>query len=54
MNYEDSICCIDAEQDLICSKEYFKRKYYPPKDFIYPPDMSYKHQEWWMYEDIPF
>ena len=56
MDYEDSICCIEAEQDIIWSKEFlYKRNHYPKEKLLTPtPDISHLHQDWWMYDDLPF
>lgn len=55
MEYDESICCLEAEQDLIWTKEYlYKKERFPKERLKAIPDISHLHQEWWMYDDIPF
>lgn len=56
MEYDDSICCVEAEQNIIWSKEFlYKRNYFPKERTLKDvPDISHMHQSWWMYDDIPF
>lgn len=55
-DYENSICCFEAENDIIWSKEFLYKKNFFPKEEHYreTPDISHLHEDWWMYEDIPF
>lgn len=56
MEYDESICCLDAEQDLIWSNSFlYKREHYPKKKISEETlDISHLHQDWWMYPDVPF
>ena len=52
MEYDESICCMEAEQDLIWTKEYlYKREYFPKKS-----DIEFKPEDFGggMFEGIPF
>ncbi len=56
MDFEDSICCIDAELDTIWTNGFLYKRNYYPKEHHYkePPDISHLHQDWWMFDDIPY
>lgn len=54
--YENSLCCLEAENDIIWTKEYlYKKEPYPKTRIIEETkDISHLRQDWWMYDDIPF
>lgn len=56
MEYESSICLGEAEQNIIWSKGFlYKRNFFPKEEhYRETPDISHLHEDWWMYEDIPF
>lgn len=55
-DYENSLCCLDAENNYLWTKDYlYRREQYPKENHYTPaPDISHLHQDWWMFDDIPF
>lgn len=55
MEYEDSICCWQAEQDIIWTKQFlYKRNPPVSEQYELAPDISHLHEDWWMFDYIPF
>ena len=56
MKYESSICLGEAEQNIIWSKGFlYKRNFFPKEEhYRETPNISHLHQDWWLFDDIPF
>lgn len=56
MEYEDSLCFLDAECDTIWTNGYlYKKEFYPQERWFKPaPDISHMRDETWLYDDIPY
>lgn len=56
MEYENTICCAEAEQNIIWEKWFLYKRNFFSKEHHYkePPDISHLHQDWWMFGDIPY
>lgn len=55
MEYEESWCCMEAEQDTIWDKAFLYKRNTPHKStFKEAPDISHLHEDWWMFDHIPF
>ena len=55
-DYEDSLCCMEAEQDIIWTDDYlYKKERFPKERLLEPaPDISHLHKDNWMFDYIPF
>lgn len=54
-DYENSLCCMEAEQDIIWTKGYlYKKERYPKTKLKDVPDISHMHKEDWIFDYIPF
>lgn len=56
MHFEDSLCCLDAESDIIWTNGFlYKRNTYPEKSYYKsPPDISHLRTDDWLFDYIPF